>query len=101
MGVLPQFSLDCLCEVDLCSMPPAVAEVYVVTMFSALKERGETSRWPCLNPIAFLVPPYRGEDVFCTRGSRPNGKAGSDDEQMEHKDALSGSDNAERAVLSM
>ena len=90
MGVLPQFSLDGQCQADLCTMPPAVAEVYVLTIFSTMKERSERSRRGSLHSITFLVPPYKGEDVFCGGRITKKAKDASDNRDAEPNGAQSG-----------
>jgi hypothetical protein len=60
--VVPSFKIDSSEPIDLRGMPPAVAEVYVLTVLSALQRLCEARRVVTQN-LAFLVPPYDGAKV--------------------------------------
>ncbi|KAL4443545.1 hypothetical protein ABPG75_011282 [Micractinium tetrahymenae] len=62
-NVVPSFKIDSDEPIDLRSMPPAVAEVYVLTVLSAMQRLCEARRVITQN-IVFLVPEYDGSKVF-------------------------------------
>lgn len=62
-GHLPSFQADGAPPYDLREFPPAVAEVYALTVISALQRQVE-SRRRLKNRAVFLVPRYDGRRVF-------------------------------------
>lgn len=62
-NVVPSFKIDSDQPIDLRAMPPAVAEVYVLTVLSAMQRLCEARRVITQN-IVFLVPEYDGSKVF-------------------------------------
>ena len=64
-GLLPSFKagVSSASSVDLRALPPAVAEVYVLTVVTALQRQVEGRR-EVQHKIAFLVPRYDGHQVF-------------------------------------
>jgi hypothetical protein len=67
LGLVPYYRLDGECKVDMCGMPPAVAEAYVLSIMGALQRThgvGTMSTKQALHPITFVVPPYDPAKVF-------------------------------------
>ena len=62
-GLLPSFKIDIPSPIDLRKLPPNVAEVYVLTVISALQRQIEARR-ELKHRIVFLVPRYDGHRVF-------------------------------------
>lgn len=62
-GQVPAFTVDSQPPFDLRAMPPSVAEVYMLTVVSALQRQIEARR-ELKNRIVFLVPRYDGNRVF-------------------------------------
>lgn len=62
-GLLPSFQLDDGSPIDLRDMLPAVAEVYALTVVSAL-QRLVDSRRNIKHRCTFIVPSYDGRQVF-------------------------------------
>eukprot|EP00803_Ostreobium_quekettii_P011523 evm.model.scf_535.6 EVM.evm.TU.scf_535.6 scf_535:44271-50781(-) len=87
---LPQFYLDRVCELDLRGMPPAVAEVYVLTLFESLKDCYGAAPQPHEHPISFHLPPYDMKDVFSSsyRKVECPDEAGADIEDMPEAEEL-------------
>ena len=64
-GMLPQFSLDNDdgCSVDLRSLLPTTAEVYVLAMFRSLEQRG-SARYSYNGTVQLVVPPFNVGKIF-------------------------------------
>lgn len=62
-NVVPSFKLDSDEAIDLRGMPPAVAEVYVLTVLSGIQRLCDARRIVTQN-LVFLVPQYDGSKVF-------------------------------------
>ncbi|KAI3428088.1 hypothetical protein D9Q98_006471 [Chlorella vulgaris] len=62
-NVVPSFQTDSTEPIDLRDMPPAVAEVYVLTVLSTMQRQSGARRVISQN-LVFLVPPYEGTKVF-------------------------------------
>eukprot|EP00887_Chlorella_sp_A99_P002066 scaffold18.g2066.t1 len=63
-GLLPTFGLDSEAPLDLRGLPPAVAEVYMLTVVTALQRQVDRRRGPHPNRVTLLVPPYDPSLVF-------------------------------------
>lgn len=61
-NVVPSFQTDSTEPIDLRDMPPAVAEVYVLTVLSTMQRQSGARRVISQN-LVFLVPPYEGTKV--------------------------------------
>ncbi|KAL3134957.1 hypothetical protein ABBQ32_007917 [Trebouxia sp. C0010 RCD-2024] len=65
LGIVPPFRLDLPCAVDMRQMPPSVAEVYVLTMATALKRASQAKAYTgAPQPITLLVQPFDPAQVY-------------------------------------
>lgn len=76
-GLLPSFKAGASLPVDLRALPPSVAEVYVLTVVSALQRQVEARR-ELTHRIVFLVPRYDGHRVFMPSFLGEDGKPKAD-----------------------
>ncbi len=79
-GLLPSFKAGAPAPIDLRALPPAVAEVYVLTVVSSLQRLVEARR-ELKNRVVFLVPRYDGHKVFMPSFLNDEGSS-SDDESF-------------------
>ena len=77
-GLLPSFKAGATSPVDLRDLPPAVAEVYVLTVVAALQRQVEARR-ELTNRVVFLVPRYDGHRVFMPSFLGEDGKPKSNE----------------------
>lgn len=63
-GQLPPFSVDGTSAYDLTEYPPAVAEVYVLSLLQASQRQVVETRRYLKQNIRFIVPPYDRKKVF-------------------------------------
>lgn len=63
-GNLPGFKADSQAPFDLRTFPPAVAEVYALTVLSSLQRMVVEGRRPVKHRAVFVVPRYDGRQVF-------------------------------------
>jgi len=91
-GALPHYGLDRDdgCRVDMRTLPPSVAEVYVLSMFRSFERRG-SPRFSYGGSITFLVPPFNPKRVFSVSnpsGDRTNHGEEGNEEQVADDDSV-------------
>jgi pentatricopeptide repeat protein len=87
-GLLPSFKAGAPDPIDLRKLPPAVAEVYVLTVVSALQRLVEARR-ELKNRVVFLVPRYDGHKVFMPSFLNEEGSS-SEDEGLNNFKGING-----------
>ncbi|KAG7672854.1 hypothetical protein Ndes2526B_g08327 [Nannochloris sp. 'desiccata'] len=88
-GLLPSFKAGAPAPIDLRALPPAVAEVYVLTVVSALQRVVEARR-ELKNRIVFLVPRYDGHKVFMPSFLNDEGSSSDDESYGNHFKSMNG-----------
>ncbi|KAL4533067.1 hypothetical protein Ndes2526A_g08520 [Nannochloris sp. 'desiccata'] len=88
-GLLPSFKAGAPAPIDLRGLPPAVAEVYVLTVVSALQRVVEARR-ELKNRIVFLVPRYDGHKVFMPSFLNDEGSSSDDESYGNHFKSMNG-----------
>ncbi len=88
-GILPSFKAGAPAPIDLRALPPAVAEVYVLTVIAALQRLVETRR-ELQNRVVFLVPRYDGHKVFMPSFLNEEGSSSDDESYGSNSRSMNG-----------
>lgn len=88
-GLLPSFKAGAPAPIDLRALPPAVAEVYVLTVIASLQRLVEARR-ELTNRVVFLVPRYDGHKVFMPSFLNDEGSSSDDESFGNHFRSMNG-----------